>query len=383
MTQQLLLFLVDALSFEYLKWMPHLQGLADHGGKAYSVKPAAGFRGVEPALNGEWTLPEEVPFRFRRKSDEPTRFPPMLGFGDMFFPSSFNRIYRLFLSRLFKTSYPHLIPRSLLRELEVSSGTSRIPLAIEQWEEQGKNVWWFTRDSDWEGKKSLTARVYRKVYRPLMLEEALDALSEGNEVVYLEFSTLLDDVGHRYGPHSNEMEHTCREFDRELFEWLAKARVRASGEISVGIISDHGMSEVTGFVDLERILELKDMVNGRDYLGIWNSNFAQVWPMDSSIGKFQESVSAVPQIALLSEDERERWFGQDRTYGERILAAEEGMVIHPNHFQGNKRVKGMHGYLNAESSESRALAVFSGPVFDVLEEELIEMPELHRLLTTR
>ncbi|MCA9428847.1 MAG: hypothetical protein KC994_27460, partial [Candidatus Omnitrophica bacterium] len=62
MPSQLLLLLVDALSFEYLKWMPSLQRLAEDG-KAYSVKPAAGFRGVEPALNGEWTLPGEVPFR--------------------------------------------------------------------------------------------------------------------------------------------------------------------------------------------------------------------------------------------------------------------------------------------------------------------------------
>lgn len=382
MPSQLLLLLVDALSFEYLKWMPSLRKLAE-GGRTYSVKPAAGFRGVEPALNGEWTLPGEVPFRFKRNPKNPGRFPPMLGLGDRLLPSSFNRVYRLLLSKGFRGSHPHLIPSHLLNELQVSSGTSRIPTVIDQWEQSGKKVWWYTRDSKWENKKSLTARVYRKVYRPLMLEEALDALGSGSDGVYLEFTTILDDVGHRYGPNSNEMEIACREFDRDLSEWLARAEERANGELSIGVISDHGMSEVTGSVDVEADLRREGLINGREYVGIWNSNFAQIWSKGSSIEEIENLFSDLPNIRSVSEDERKQWFGKDLSFGNLILATEEGTVIRPNHFQGTKNVRGMHGYLDAKSPPSRALALFVGKLFGELETERIEMPDLFGVLTGR
>ncbi|MCA9410609.1 MAG: alkaline phosphatase family protein [Candidatus Omnitrophica bacterium] len=374
-----LLLLVDALSFEYLKWMPSLQRLAEDG-KAYSVKPAAGFRGVEPALNGEWTLPGEVPFRFKRAPDSPSRFPPMLGLGDALLPSGLNRIYRLLLSKGFPGSYPHLIPSILLHEFQVSSGTSRVPTVIERWEQSGKKIWWYTRDSTWEKKKSLTARVYRKVYRPLMLEEALDALGAGSDVVYLEFSTILDDVGHHYGPNSPEMENACREFDRDLSDWITKARTQAGGDLSIGVISDHGMSEVTGSVDIEDSLQQKNLINGRDYVGIWNSNFAQIWPAKAPINKVEDSIIDLPKVRLLTDEERKEWFGEDLAYGEIILATEEGTVIRPNHFQGTKKVRGMHGHLHATSLESRALAVFLGPEFGMAENQELEMPDLFRVL---
>ena len=172
-----------------------------------------------------------------------------------------NRIYRLLLSKRFPGSYPHLIPsQTCFKSYKSPRGRAVVPTAIERWEQSGRTVWWYTRDSKWEKKKSLTARVYRKVYRPLMLEEALDALATGSDVVYLEFSTLLDDVGHRYGPNSERDHEGLPASSIGIFPigW-PKLLTARTNDLSVGVISDHGMSEVTDSVDIESTLRQKGL----------------------------------------------------------------------------------------------------------------------------
>ena len=372
-----LVVLIDALACPYLVAMPFLKGLAAKG-KAYCVKPAPGFRGVEPILNGQWTSEGEVPFRFRLNPGSGDT-PAFLVVGDVLFPPALNRVWRLLVSRLMRRSYPHLVPSRLLGEFTLSTGTAQVPKAIEKWEENGLSVWWYTRDSKWEHKKSLTARVYRKLYRHRMLMEAMENLRAGKDVVYLEFSTELDGVGHRYGPEAPQTSYVAEKINRDLEMWVAEAR-KARPDISIAVIGDHGMSRVDCEFALEENLQIGGFENGRDYLGIWNSNFGQIWSLGGSPSDLADTLRRYEHLHVLSVEERQRWFGADLSYGELIVACEEGCILRPNHFQGNKKVKGMHGYLNATSPASRALCVFAGKGFRHLDETQVAMPDLFPLL---
>jgi hypothetical protein len=209
----LLVVLVDALACPYLVAMPFLKGLAARG-KAYCVKPAPGFRGVEPILNGRWTSDGEVPFRFRLTPDGGDAS-ALFAAGDVLLPPALNKIWRLVVARATRRPYPHLVPSRFLGEFTLSTGTAQVPRAIEKWEEDGLSVWWYTRDSKWERKKSLTAHVYRTIYRHRMLAEAMQNLRAGKDVVYLEFSTELDGVGHRFGPEAPQTSYVAEKINRE------------------------------------------------------------------------------------------------------------------------------------------------------------------------
>lgn len=372
-----MVLLVDALAEVYLPEMPFLSHLTE-AGAAYSVRPAPGFRGVEPILNGVWTLPEEVPFRFRR-GRTPTRFPPCLGIGDSLLPRSVNRLARFALATLTRRPYPHLVPAGLLTRLEVATGTTRVPMLIEDWERRGLDVWWYTRDSAYERRKALSARVYRLLHGKSLLREVLAALRAGKDVVYLEFSVELDRAGHAFGPTSEQTRRRARMLDHELAEWMERVwRVRPG--IEVAILSDHGMSAVTSTLDLETLLAQRGLLNGPDYQAVWNSNFGQIWADPNSLGRIHEVLGEARGVTAVDTAAREDWFGAESAYGDLIVACEEGTVFSPNHFQGAAPVRGMHGYLRSETVESRALCILSGPGFRQLPERGVDMPDLYPAL---
>ena len=375
---RLLILLIDALAHSYLDWMPYLRELGA-GGRAYKVKPAPGFRGVEPALNGAWTLDDEVPFHFQR-CDSPDRFPPLLSIGDKFLPSRLNRYWRFGISTLSGHPYPQLVPASLLNRLALATGPNRTPRIIGEWESRGLSVWWFTRDSQWENKKALTQHIYRNLYGPRMLKEAGNALESGRDVVYLEFSTILDSVGHRFGPNSIEMETAALRLDTSLKKWLEPIQAKFP-KLSVVILSDHGMSEVAGHIDIETLIGKAGFQNGKEYVGIWNSNFGQIWADGDALGTVSGIVAETEGVSVVSAEGRALWFNNDLAYGDLLIGCDEGFLLHPNHFQGNLEVRGMHGYLSPESETSWALSICSGEGFTPLAADEVDMPDLFQVLS--
>lgn len=377
-SRKLVMVLMDAVSYSYLDSMPFLSWLASRG-KAYSVRPAPGFRGVEPILNGAWTSPGEVPFHFRMGtvSHVPLSW---LAPGDAVLPDRANRVVRKLLSLVHKQEDPQMVPPWLLPHLVRSTGTNRTPRLISEWESHGKKVWWFTRDSRFERYKKWSSQVFYVVLGGSILKEVQNAIGQGNDVVYFEFSTELDRYGHQFGPDSNKTQKSSYHIDHELSDFLNRVGIHR-GNVDVAVLSDHGMSRVETEVDIESVLSKHGLINGQDYRGLWNSNFAQIWGSTDAIQRILDVIAEAPGIRAVPEEERRIWFGEDPAYGDLILACDEGVVLRPNHFQGKHAVRGMHGYLDSRTAESRALCVFAGEGFTGLPDRVeVEMPELYPIL---
>ena len=133
------------------------------------------------------------------------------------------------------------------------------------------------------------------------------------------------------------------------------------------VISDHGMSQVDRFWDLEGYLKQAGLWKRLRHNTIISSTLAQMQITDS--GLRNDVVAALTESgcgeAIPFERFSEFGISPDRSWGDLVFALEEGTVILPNHFQGRRTVRGMHGYAASSQDSSRPMALAYGPGWDV------------------
>ena len=88
---------------------------------------------------------------------------------------------------------------------------------------------------------------------------------------------------------------------------------------------------------------------GKDYIVLVNSTLAVFWYLTEKGQREVEAVlTRIPGTHVVTEAERKRRrIPLDRQSGERMLAAEPGVLFSPDHFHAaDNVVAGMHGYLD-------------------------------------
>jgi hypothetical protein len=129
----------------------------------------------------------------------------------------------------------------------------------------------------------------------------------------------IDSISHKYGTKSEMTINAIKEIDKKI----------SNMEFDI-ILSDHGM------VDINKTINLP--ITNDCFI---DSTMARYWkekPMiDSSDGK---------------------WIEGSEKYGDYIFLANPGVLILPNFYQGNKKLKAMHGY-SEKSKEMNAIYILN------------------------
>ena len=176
------------------------------------------------------------------------------------------------------------------------------------------------------------------------------------------FISDLDDLGHTFGPNSDQVREKLGEIDRfaeEAYSLLKKS----VNVINLLVFGDHGMVEVEREFDMAGYLKKTKAIVGKHYLYFLDSTIARFWFFNP--GAEEEITGVLAEIGhgtLITEDRFEEFkidYGHNR-FGELFWVCEGGEIILPNYFQGKKRVKGMHGYLPAVRDNHSALVLKRG-----------------------
>lgn len=371
----LVIILVDALaaSFVQPETMPFLSRLAGEG-KKVALLPSPFFAGVDPLLYGSdgcrlgrftgYCFDEErSPYR-----DVSTRK-----------LSALNRRPRGRVGKLLHTLWarwvlrkagrawmaPQLFPAGLLPRIAPAPPPAGVFFSthlVHRLEAAGHRARWYTRDFPFEGRKWIGSQLFAWRYGRHLRRWALGAAGEEPpQLVLLELSVELDRLGHCYGPDlESPLAGGLRRVDRQL-ESLWQA-MRDWPRLHGLVVSDHGMSRVECSWDLQFALAKAGLLARLGNGMILSSTLAQFRAADGGLleglSDFLRTSGQGNAISLEAFEENQ--IPADRRWGDVVFVVPEGTLLLPNHFQGRRFVRGMHGYASSRQPSSYPVAVFWG-----------------------
>ena len=167
----------------------------------------------------------------------------------------------------------------------------------------------------------------------------------GTDLLFL-FVGDLDEIGHRYGPASKEYYEGIQDMGDFIEEVITLVR-RQARLSSILIFGDHGMVEVNKIVDLQTLLQSLPVIPTKDYVYFLDSTMARFWFFNKCARQIvTEAMQEIKDGRFITNEDRIKYRirYRDNRFGELIWWADGRTLILPNFWQGNKWVKGMHGY---------------------------------------
>ncbi|MEA3166020.1 MAG: hypothetical protein QOJ26_889 [Thermoplasmata archaeon] len=179
--------------------------------------------------------------------------------------------------------------------------------------------------------------------------------------LYVAQFSVTDQMGHVHGPFSDAMQ---KGFLRDLDGKLAGVHAALAAHYEswdLFVCGDHGMAPVERRVDVLKALATTDAKAAKDYVVFVNSTLAVLWYLTEKGRTAIESVlTRIPGTHVVNEAERvRRRIPTDRRWGDRMLAAEPGVMFWPDYFHvTDSEIVGMHGYLD-KSEETHGVAMLA------------------------
>jgi type I phosphodiesterase/nucleotide pyrophosphatase len=172
--------------------------------------------------------------------------------------------------------------------------------------------------------------------------------SQPYDLYVAQFSTP-DQKGHVHGPHSDAMR---KDFLRKLDEKIASVHAAlAAGYESwdLFLCGDHGMAPVHREVNVLEALKRVDAEPAKDYVVFVNSTLAVLWYLtEKGRREVEAALPTIPGARPIDDADRARLrIPLDRRWGDRMLAADPGVLFWPDYFHvTDSKILGMHGYLD-------------------------------------
>jgi predicted AlkP superfamily pyrophosphatase or phosphodiesterase len=178
--------------------------------------------------------------------------------------------------------------------------------------------------------------------------------------LYVAQFSVTDQQGHKHGPHSDAMRKGyLRQLDRRLASVHA-ALTAGYDSWDLFVCGDHGMGPVTTEVNVLKELKRADAKPVKDYVVFVNSTLAVLWYNTEKGRKAIEDIlPSIPGTHVVTDEERkQRRIPMDRRWGDRMLAAEKGVLFWPDYFHvRDSKILGMHGYLDKTEETHGAMVV--------------------------
>jgi hypothetical protein len=188
------------------------------------------------------------------------------------------------------------------------------------------------------------------------LEAMERALEHGPEDFLFCYTAELDAALHREGLGGQGVRERMARYDAWLTRNAQAARQRGE-ELRLVLLSDHGMLDVHGTVDVMGVLAGLACRWPRDYVPFFDSTFARFWwRSPAARGEVRAALEAVRGGRWLEDDELERAGAlfPGREYGEDVYLLDPGVLMVPS-FMGSRPLAAMHGYDPAHPQMAAAL----------------------------
>jgi hypothetical protein len=338
---RIVVLLVDALGWELgqacsplLAALPQRRRVDTVLGFSSGALPTL-FTGVTPAEHGRWLM-------YRRAGGIPS---PFAGFGALrLLPPRLQRSWKLgqALERLvtlrgvrgyFKL---YQVPRPLLAEFDLAE---RDDIFVPG----GLPV-----DSLWDALERAGIR-WRGWNWRTPEAEALAAVAErvehGDEALLFCYTAELDADLHREGSFGSGVRRRLEGY-ASWVRGIEAAASRRGEELWIYLLSDHGMVDVHGTIDVMGALAALPVGWPRDYLAFFDSTMARFWwKRPAARDAVHAALEGLRGGHWLDEAELERAGARfpAREYGEDIFLLDPGMLMVPS-FMGDRPVAAMHGY---------------------------------------
>lgn len=354
MRRRLAVLLVDALGFElaartpgFAAALPHRRRLETVLGFSSGALPTL-FSGRLPEEHGRWLM-----YR-RARPGVPT---PFAGFRRLgLLPPRLRRSWKLsrLLTRLVERrgvrGYFSLydVPRELLEEFDLAERDDLFaPGGL-----PGGSFWDDVAASGvrWRGWNWRTGE-------DEALAAAARALAEGPEDLVFCYTADLDARLHREGTAGAGVRERLLRYDAWLREAARGAAARGE-ELRLVLLSDHGMVDVRGSVDVPGTLARLASRWPRDYVPFLDSTFARFWWRSAAARReVRDALAGLGAGHWLTAEETARAGVRFPAgdYGDDVFLLDPGVLMLPS-FMGATALAGMHGYDPAHPDMAALLA---------------------------
>ncbi|MDD3096784.1 MAG: alkaline phosphatase family protein [Candidatus Cloacimonetes bacterium] len=155
----------------------------------------------------------------------------------------------------------------------------------------------------------------------------------------------LDGIMHNYGPFSEATQAKLKSLEMQISDLFSYAS-RIYDDVSLYVISDHGMAPVHDSFDLMPLINSLPYEYGKDYIAFYDSTMARFWFFnDQARSAIISLLGSLECGSIVDQEEMKQlrvWFPHDR-FGQLYFLMNEGILLNPS-FMGLKPIPGMHGY---------------------------------------
>lgn len=173
--------------------------------------------------------------------------------------------------------------------------------------------------------------------------------------------SLTHDKGRLEGPFSPAMQ---QRYLRDIDEKVASIHAALSGGYDTWdllLCGDHGIGPVERKVNILAALDRADARPGKDYVVFVNSTMAAFWyHTPKGLAAIERILPHIEGTRVIEDDERRQMrIPTDRAWGDRLLAAQPGVLFWPDYFHvANTKILATHGYLD-KTHEADGLALLA------------------------
>lgn len=369
---------IDAMGWEIIKNRSFLKDLLPH---RYRVEMQFGYSStaIPTILSGERpTVHKHLSFYYYAPEKSPFRFMKHLGLGLL--PSSIADRWRVrhLLSKLVArycgyTGYFELYSMPFIKlpyfdyiektDIFVPGGLSPVKNLADMLEE--KHIPYHI--SNW------------RLQEIQNIEALIQDLRKGEVRFAFLYTAAMDGLLHRVTKEGTEIDTKMQWYEEHIQRIIREAQA-VYKEIYFAVFSDHGMTTLTGVVNVKQAVESLGVKFGVDYAAVYDSTMARLWFFnDRTRQVVLDKLASIPHAHLLNEEEFRRYHidFEDHMYGETFLLMDPGWQIEPCDM-GLKALPGMHGF--APEHEDSYAALLSSEQLHV---EMKCVDDYFRLMTAK
>ena len=172
---------------------------------------------------------------------------------------------------------------------------------------------------------------------------AENAIESGKKFLFV-YTASFDGVLHDKINDVPAIQNKLAEIGKQIDHLYRKAEQYAE-KVHFTVISDHGMTPLSGTADIMTAVEQTGLMFGKDYGACFDSTMARFYYLNERAEEVISDVMKDFSGHFLSEEEELRYgiYRADRIFGNAIFLLDAGIQIAPSDM-GGKPLNGMHGF---------------------------------------
>jgi len=176
------------------------------------------------------------------------------------------------------------------------------------------------------------------------------------------YTAAMDGLLHMVTKDGKEIDEKIEWYSGQIQRVIEEVKKRYD-DFYFAVLSDHGMTTLTGVVDVKSQIEGLGLKFGEDYVAVYDSTMGRFWFLNKQAEeRILNLVHQIPHSHVLSEEEEKKYFidFENHMFGEKYLLMDPGWQIEPCDM-GIKALPAMHGFA-PEHEDSYAALLSSEPV---------------------